>query len=122
MGEMRVFEVPVPEGRRQPQAAATRSAGMRKVAINVPLGAEMPSGPLEEAEPVQHVKIRHDHTIAGPHVQPVKGSNGYAVRVSVAEGLWEERRGHKVDGGERRKAHVRALRRGAERKAEMEKA
>lgn len=118
VGEMRVFEAPVPAGWRQPQGTITRSEGMRKIAVNVPLGVATPSVPLNEAIPVQHVKVRHDHTISGPHVQPVKGTDGHAVRISVAEGLWEERRGHKVDGGERRKAHTRALRRAAERKAE----
>lgn len=121
VGEMRAFEVPVSEGWRQPQATATRSAGTRKVAINVPVGSETPNVPLEEALPVHLVKVRHDHTLSGPHLQPVKGTNGYAARIAVAEGLWEEKRGHKVDGGERRKAHVRALRRGAERKAELAK-
>lgn len=39
------------------------------------------------------------------------------AKISVREGLWEDRRGHKVDGGERRKAEVRAKRRAAEAKA-----
>jgi hypothetical protein len=34
----------------------------------------------------------------------------------MQEGIWEIRRGHKVDGGERRKAEVRAKRRAAENK------
>ena len=118
VAEMRVFEVPVPPGWEKPKATATRSAGMRKVALNVPLGGERPRVPLEEAEPVKYVKIRNDHSICGPHVQPVAGTNGYAARLTIKDGLWEEKRGHKVDGGERRKAMVRADRRAQERKAQ----
>ncbi|KAF2098555.1 hypothetical protein NA57DRAFT_75794 [Rhizodiscina lignyota] len=118
VGEMRVFEVPVPETWAKPEATATRSAGMRKVALNVPLGEEKPRVPLGEVEPVKFVKIRNDHSICGPHIQPVKGTQGYAARIAVKEGLWEEKRGHKIDGGERRKAMVRAERRAQERKAQ----
>jgi hypothetical protein len=42
--------------------------------------------------------------------------NGQKAQIKVKEGLWEERRGHKVDGGERRKAEVRFKRRSEERK------
>lgn len=64
---------------------------------------------------IQGVKIVHSNTIAGTGVEPVKGHQGVA-RLQVKEGLWEQRRGHKVDGGERRKAEVRSKRRAAERK------
>ena len=53
--------------------------------------------------------------ISGHGVQAVKGHQGLAV-LKVQEGLWEQKRGHKVDGGERRKAEVRAKRRAAENK------
>ncbi|SLM37985.1 IGR protein motif [Lasallia pustulata] len=61
--------------------------------------------------------LRNGHAIAGSYVQPVKGGNGSVATLKVQEGLWEHRRGHKVDGGERRKAEVRFKRRVAERRA-----
>jgi hypothetical protein len=39
------------------------------------------------------------------------------ARVTVTEGMWEDKRGHKVDGGERRRDEIRFKRRVAERKA-----
>lgn len=64
---------------------------------------------------IQGLKIVHSNAIAGTGVEPVKGHQGVA-RLQVREGLWEQRRGHKVDGGERRKAEVRSKRRATERK------
>ncbi|KAF1987655.1 hypothetical protein K402DRAFT_353162 [Aulographum hederae CBS 113979] len=111
IGEIRVFEVPVPKEWSTTSTAvatATRSPGMRKVALNVPLGSEEPTVPLEGAKPIRFTKIRGSHTICGPHVEPLAGSRGWGARIRIKEGLWEDRRGHKVDGGERRKAEVRA--------------
>jgi hypothetical protein len=61
------------------------------------------------------VRIVGAGAIAGTGVEPVKGQQGVA-RLRVREGLWEQRRGHKVDGGERRKAEVRYKRKAAEKK------
>ena len=78
--------------------------------------------PAEEAErrKVAFVSLKNSLIIKGPHVEPIKASEGGAIgvaRILRKEGLWEDRRGHKVDGGERRKAQVRAKRYRAERKA-----
>lgn len=51
--------------------------------------------------------------ISGTGVELVKGSNGTLGQIKVTEGLWEDRRGHKVDGGERRRAEFRAKKRAA---------
>ncbi|KAF4629347.1 hypothetical protein G7Y89_g8801 [Cudoniella acicularis] len=107
--ELRVVEVPAP-GQRV--ATATLSPGMRKIVANVAAGLNTPS---ESLVPVKGVRIKGAHTIVGPHVQPLKG--GKAAKIEVKEGLWEERRGHKIDGGERRQAEVRAKRRGEEKRA-----
>jgi hypothetical protein len=81
---------------RSAAATATRDPGTRKFVVNVPVGAEAP--------------------IKGSFIEPVKGSGGLKARIRLREGIWEVRRGHKVDGGERRKAEVRAKRRAAENK------
>lgn len=114
-GELRIIEVPAAAGSK-PRATLTSSPGMRKIVVNVPPGQDRPMGPLEEARAVENVQIVRAGVIAGTKIEPVKGVPG-AAKVVAREGLWEQRRGHKVDGGERRKAEVRSKRRAAERKA-----
>jgi hypothetical protein len=121
VAEMKMYEVPVPEEWRKTNpsvdvASATRTPGMRRVAINVPVGADEPAVPLTEAKPVAGVKIMDAKTIAGPYVNMVKGTGGLKAKIVIMEGLWEDKRGVKVDGGERRKAEVRSKKRAEERK------
>lgn len=121
-GELKLFEVPVPQSWKESNpsadmATATRSPGMRWIAVNIPSGSEVPEKPLEECEPVRHVKARGGKSGGGAIV----GRNVYMTGsdraiIKVQEGLWEEARGRKVDGGERRKAEVRFKRRAEERK------
>ncbi|TVY94102.1 Protein FYV4, mitochondrial [Lachnellula willkommii] len=102
--ELRVVEV------------AGQHAGNHKIVINVPAGGSATLETLtEKPVPVSGVHIKRAHTIVGPHVQPLKG--GKAAKIEVKEGLWEDKRGHKIDGGERRQAEIRAKRRGEERRA-----
>lgn len=89
-----------------------------RTVVNVPVGKE-----LEDIPPDEHVRVAGYHvkgarTVVGPYALPTK--EGGAL-VTVTEGMWEDRRGHKVDGGERRRAEVRFKRRVAERKAAREK-
>ncbi|KAL9096103.1 MAG: hypothetical protein Q9165_001626 [Trypethelium subeluteriae] len=133
VGELRIVEVPdaaaatvaagesAAEGgegvRRGAVATANRSPGMRKVVVNVKPGAEIESAEeFTETVAPSMIQMMGGHTIRGPHVELVKGTEGSVARVAVKEGLWEQKKGHKVDGGERRKAEVRAKRRSEERK------
>lgn len=111
-GEALLSVVEVPAGGHRP-ATATISPGTRKIVVNVKRDGE--DQPLEQLRPVEGVRVKGAHTIVGPHVQPVKGGRG--ARIAVKEGLWEMRRGRKIDGGERRRAEVRAKRRSEENKA-----
>ena len=92
-------------------------SGIRRIVVNVPAESseEEQAALLKQAVPVQGLKVKGVRTIVGPHVQPLKG--GIGAQIEVIEGLWEQRRGHKVDGGERRKAEVRAKKRAEARKA-----
>ncbi|KUJ15558.1 uncharacterized protein LY89DRAFT_648933 [Mollisia scopiformis] len=110
VAELRVAEIPV-SGHQA--ATATSSSGKRKIVVNVAAGGSATQ--LVKSVPVKGVHIQGAHTIVGPHVQPVKGGKG--ARIVIKEGLWEDRRGHKIDGGERRQAEVRAKRRGEEKRA-----
>ncbi|KAK3644119.1 telomere length regulation protein [Elasticomyces elasticus] len=133
MAELRIVEVPS-ERTGDRQATLTKGAGMRKVVVNVMPTVALPAdltaakaggeeGKVEQvpridvqsAQAVTGVKIVAANTIGGTGVEAVKGHQGVA-RLRVQDGLWEERRGHKVDGGERRKAEVRYKRRAQERK------
>ena len=128
VAELRVCEVPaIPEsksGSQKPEdvyVSATRSPGMQKLILNVPPGLDTyklePGQTTFDLRKPRGMTLRNGHAIAGSYVQPVKGGNGSVATLKVQEGLWEHRRGHKVDGGERRKAEVRFKRRVAERRA-----
>ncbi|TAQ85856.1 hypothetical protein B7494_g5811 [Chlorociboria aeruginascens] len=109
--EVRVVEVPSSGFRA---GTATLSPGMRKVIVNVAAGGSVQNIPSEELVPVKGLRIKGADTIVGPHVLPLKG--GKSAKIEIKEGLWEDRRGRKVDGGERRQAEVRAKRRGEEKR------
>jgi hypothetical protein len=133
VAELRIVEVPSDRPGDQ-KATLTKGPGARKVVVNTPLTVAAlpdPANPKEETEevaivsapkidaanakPVAGIKLVRGNTIAGTGVEYIKGHPGVA-RLRVQDGLWEQRRGHKVDGGERRKAEVRAKRRALERK------
>ena len=94
----------------------------QKLILNLPTGSTDPNSALlpgqttADLRKVAFVKLANGHLIQGPFVQPLKGSQGAVATLRWREGLWEHRRGHKVDGGERRKAEVRFKRRVEERK------
>jgi len=94
----------------------TSAPGGRKVVVNLPPGAQTPALSATELKLVKGLKVLGAHTVSGSHVELVKGTMGRVGRITVKEGLWEQRRGHKIDGGERRKAEVRAKRRSEERR------
>lgn len=133
VARVRAVDVPRSEigegqgGSSMATATMTRSAGQRRVILNVPVDKEE-SAELDAAElarqlqmgtlkPVFGLHIKGTNQVYGPHVEAVKGTGGSVAIIKVKEGLWEHRRGHKIDGGERRKAEVRSKRRAAERKA-----
>jgi hypothetical protein len=63
-------------------------------------------------------KVVGHKTIAGPYAKPLPGVSGVVVKVT--EGMWEDKQGRKIDGGERRRAETRFKKRSAERRAERE--
>ncbi|MCJ1350754.1 MAG: hypothetical protein MMC33_000735 [Icmadophila ericetorum] len=113
VGEIRVLEVKRPEVPGKKAPAPNHSPlgipGIKKVVVNIPadvLPAEPPSA--DDVKPVAGMKVKGARTIVGPYVESVKGTGGSVAIIRVKEGMWEERRGHKVDGGERRKHNVRS--------------
>ncbi|EKG14658.1 hypothetical protein MPH_08131 [Macrophomina phaseolina MS6] len=111
---VRIAEVPANNASNEAQlATATASPGTKKIVVNVPAEVEISEQVLKSAKPLRGLKVKGAHTITGPFVETVSDK---VARIAIKEGIWEERRGHKVDGGERRKAEVRAKRRAAENK------
>lgn len=107
VAELRVVELPAEPGHDTP-------TGKRKVVVNVPSGSSAKDDSAADLVVVKGLSIKGAQTIVGPYTIPAKGGSG--SKIVVQEGLWEERRGHKVDGGgERRWAEVQAKRRGEER-------
>ncbi|KAK6219692.1 IGR protein domain-containing protein [Colletotrichum tabaci] len=93
-------------------------AKKRKTVVNVPADADLKGIPIERLTKPSEYKVRGSHAIIGPHALPLKAGEG--ARVVVTEGMWEQKQGHKVDGGERRRAEVRFKKRIAARRAERE--
>ncbi len=124
MAELKIVEAVVPPNPelgntispRSATATANHDPGTRKFVVNVPAGDKVLKEAPETLSKIQGVVIKGARTIKGSYVEQVKGSQGLRARLTLQEGIWEDRRGHKVDGGERRKAQVRALRRAAENK------
>ncbi|KAG7007223.1 hypothetical protein G7Y79_00011g031210 [Physcia stellaris] len=103
--KLKVVEVPIP--------GATTSLGIqrtKKFVVNIRPDMDGKDLQVEQLRPVSGMKIVGERTIAGPYIQPEKGTSGSVATMKVQDGMWEERRGVKVDGGERRKAMVRRKR------------
>ncbi|KXH28144.1 IGR protein domain-containing protein [Colletotrichum simmondsii] len=90
----------------------------KKFVVNVPAGTDVSNAAIEKLTRPSGYTVRGSHTISGPSALPLKAGAG--AKVVVSEGMWEHKQGHKVDGGERRRAETRFRKRIAARKAERE--
>lgn len=107
------------EGRAKLTIEETEAAPLDvwKRVVNIPMEKQLAEVPLEERVKPEGYRVE-GQTVAGPYAIPMKGEN--AVVVAPTEGMWELKRGRKIDGGERRRAMVRHKRRIAENKAARE--
>lgn len=109
--ELQVIEVPV-----SPESLAPgEQPYKRKMIVNVPPGGSVADLKALPDKKIPGLKIKHGNAICGPYVLPAKG--GGRAKIAVKEGMWEVKRGRKIDGGERRRAEVQAKRRGEEKRA-----
>lgn len=90
----------------------------KKKIVNIPQGGTVPEV-LSDGDIVQSYRVRGARRISGPYATPTGDGTS---QVNIVEGMWEIRRGQKVDGGERRQAEVRFKRGVAERRAAREAA
>lgn len=116
VAQLRVVEVPAGDIKdpRTPElpASVTSTPGTMKAIVN--LGPDATDYKHKSSNPLKrfaHMKIHQGSMIKGPFLKQIKGTNGGAALIQVQEGMWEDRQGHKVDGGERRQAEVRAKKR-----------
>ena len=88
-----------------------------KKIVNIPEGKRPKDVPRDQHKRVREYTVKGGRSIAGPYALKV---NERLAHVTVTEGMWEDKRGRKIDGGERRQAEVRFKRRILERKAKRE--
>lgn len=91
----------------------------RRFVVNVPFGHKASETLLEDMTRVIGYKVVGTNRISGPYALPLKNREG--ATVTITEGMWEDKRGHKIDGGERRRTMVRYLRRVQERREARER-
>lgn len=125
VAQLRVVEVP-DESKKQKAdfgasamvaSSATLTPGMKKAIVNMaPDAIEYKHAASAQVKKFAHMKIHRGSKIMGPFLQPIKGTHGSAATITVQEGMWEDKRGRKVDGGERRRVEVRAKKRLEERR------
>nr|POE51660.1 protein fyv4, mitochondrial [Quercus suber] len=114
VAELRITEVD--SGRpADAKATLTKGAGRRRVVVNT-RSKEDGGDETQMGTVIGQVRIAQGFAIAGRGIQALQGEVG-AARLQVQEGLWEQKQGHKVDGGERRRAEVRYKRKVAEKRA-----
>ena len=111
--ELKVVEVPASGAKSAAPDGidpAIIARPMKRLVINEPTENTGSRPKLKALEPVEGMKVQGARTIVGPYVTLLKGTRGSAARLKVQEGMWEVKRGVKVDGGERRKVQVRRKR------------
>jgi hypothetical protein len=110
--------------------------GMRYAIVNVPNSSssstesgQQPSTLDVESltiKKLKHIKLHQGYMIRAPYIELTKavngGVHGMQARLAVQEGLWEDKLGRKIDGGERKQAEVKAKRRATERRAREQEA
>lgn len=112
--EVRVVEVPVSEkftdedtAKRLGLDVDAISPNLRRMVVNEPADVVHRRVTADQLTPIQGLKVRGTRTLVGPFIKPIKGTNGSVATIKVQEGMWEIKRGVKLDGGERRRKMVR---------------
>lgn len=112
VAELRVVEVPSLKTKPtiEEQVTITHTPGMEKLVLNVPNGSETYKLELGQTtadlRKPKGYKVKNGYIVTGKAAKPMKGAQSSAATVTASEGLWEHKRGHKVHGGERRRAEV----------------
>ena len=99
------------------KSSATVSQGMTRAIVNLPPDAtEYHHDPLKPVKRFARIRIHRGSMLKGSFLQPIKGTNGSAALITAREGMWEDRQGRKIAGGERRRDEVMTKKRREERR------
>nr|KMM69741.1 hypothetical protein CPAG_06055 [Coccidioides posadasii RMSCC 3488] len=122
VAELRAVEVPREQDsryryhHRQGYRHSFIQPGCKWVIVNLPVGETEVKENMFSIKKYSEIKLHRGNKIKGPYVELLPGANGSAAKITVQEGMWEDKLGRKIDGGERRRAEVRAKRQIAESK------
>ncbi|EGD96939.1 hypothetical protein TESG_04363 [Trichophyton tonsurans CBS 112818] len=130
VAELRAVEVPVEKSKSakptnatdgesldvSTMGTATLTPGMRYAIVNLPPGETELKDTSKPLKKFAHYKLHHGNMIKGPYAQIIPNTWSTAVKVQVTDGMWEHKRGRKIDGGQRRQKEIRAKRALAERR------
>lgn len=111
IAKLRVVEVPYDNASSQKRPSRTGLERTRKLIVDLPSEIGIDTVSTAELYPVKGFKVRGVHTIVGPYIKLHKNTGGSEATFAICEGMWEEKRGVKIDGGERRRKQVRYKRR-----------
>lgn len=114
VAELRIVEEDLPDTVQNVDPLAKK-----RTVVNIPPGKELDEVPQSQRVRVAGYSAKKKRVITGPYALSTLGGRG--AKITITEGMWEEKRGRKVDGGERRQAEIRFKRGIAERKAERER-
>ncbi|KXJ93146.1 IGR protein motif-domain-containing protein [Microdochium bolleyi] len=134
VAELRVLEVQkkkttttttTPQDATAAAAAAPGLPVKMRYVVNMPEGVRVEDvvGTAAAEENMTRVlgyKVHGRSTVVGPYAIPLRDGRG--ARVKVTEGMWEDKLGRKIDGGERRRTEVRYKKRIQERRQARERA
>ncbi|MCJ1464692.1 hypothetical protein MMC07_003305 [Pseudocyphellaria aurata] len=120
IAKLRVVEVPRDYDWSKKDPSRIGLGRKKKLVVDLPPEIAIDTVSKAEVYPVKGFKVRGAHTIVGPYITLNKNTRGSEATLAVCEGMWEEKRGIKVDGGERRRKQVRYERRIEENRKKRE--
>lgn len=118
--KLRVVEVPYDDDSSKKGLSRTGMERKRKLVVDLPPEIGTDTVSTAELSPVKGFKVVGAHTIVGPYIKLHKNTGGSEATFAIHEGMWEEKRGVKIDGGERRRKQVRYERRIEENRKKRE--
>ena len=119
IAKLRVVEVPYDDASSQ-RSSQTGLERKRKLVVDLPTEIGIDTISTAELHPIIGFKVVGAKTIVGPYVKLHKNTGGSEATFAIHEGMWEEKRGVKIDGGERRRKQVRYKRRIEENRKKRE--
>ena len=110
LAELRVVEIPADTPgpvTSQESVPAALLGQVKRMVVNETTETLARKSDPQELEPIDGMQVGGAGMITGAHTSHVKGARGRVAVIKREEGMWEVRRGHPVDGGERRRKAVR---------------